>query len=95
MTVAFSPYGGDVGRWVDRARREGHEVLVQVPMKPFDYPDNDPGPRTLLTSVGAEQNLDRLHWFTSRCQGYVGIVNSMGALYGQRARDGPHRGRHR
>ena len=81
VTFAFSPYGGDVDRLVNRARGEGHEILMQVPMEPLDYPDNDPGPRTLLTSIGAEQNLDRLHWFMSRAQGYVGIANYMGARF--------------
>ena len=81
VTFAFSPYGSDVERLVSRARGEGHEILMQVAMEPLDYPDNDPGPRTLLTSVGAEQNLDRLHWFMSRCQGYVGIANYMGARF--------------
>ena len=33
------------------ARAAGHEVLLQAPMEPFDYPDNDPGPQTLLTSL--------------------------------------------
>ena len=64
-----------------RARAEGHEVLLQVPMEPFDYPDNDPGPQTLLTSLEASQNIDRLHWLMSRFQGYVGIANYMGARF--------------
>jgi uncharacterized protein len=81
VTFAFSPYGSDLERFVNRARGEGHEILMQVPMEPFDYPDSDPGPRTLLTSIGADQNLDRLHWFMSRCQGYVGIANYMGARF--------------
>jgi polysaccharide deacetylase 2 family uncharacterized protein YibQ len=50
-------------------------------MEPFDYPDNDPGPQTLLTSLAADQNLDRLHWLLSRFQGYVGIANQMGARF--------------
>ena len=50
-------------------------------MEPFDYPDNDPGPQTLLTSLDAGQNLDRLQWFMSRLQGYVGIANYMGARF--------------
>ena len=31
-------------------------MLLQAPMEPFDYPDNDPGPQTLLTTLqhGAE-----------------------------------------
>jgi polysaccharide deacetylase 2 family uncharacterized protein YibQ len=50
-------------------------------MEPFDYPDNDPGPQTLLMSLSAEQNLDRLYWLMSRFQGYVGIANHMGARF--------------
>ena len=66
---------------VARARGEGHEVLLQVPMEPFDYPDNDPGPQTLLTSLAPQQNIDRLYWLMSRFQGYVGIINMMGARF--------------
>ena len=50
-------------------------------MEPFDYPDNDPGPQTLLTALDAGQNVDRLHWLMSRFQGYVGIANLMGARF--------------
>src|SRR5262249_6109749 len=45
------------------------------------YPDNDPGPQTLLTTLDAGQNVDRLHWLMSRFQGYVGIANYMGARF--------------
>lgn len=81
ITLAFSPYSAEVDRLVTRARAEGHEVLLQVPMEPFDYPDNDPGPQTLLTTLLADQNLDRLYWLMSRFQGYVGIVNFMGTRF--------------
>jgi hypothetical protein len=78
VTFAFTPYGVELDRWVGRARGEGHEVLLQVPMEPFDYPDNDPGPQTLLTTLSPAQNADRLHWAMSRFQGYVGIAPYMG-----------------
>ncbi len=50
-------------------------------MEPFDYPDNDSGPQTLLTSLGADQNIDRLHWQMSRFQGYVGLIGYMGGKF--------------
>jgi polysaccharide deacetylase 2 family uncharacterized protein YibQ len=50
-------------------------------MEPFDYPDNDPGPQTLLASMTPDQNMDRLYWLMSRFQGYVGLVNYMGARF--------------
>jgi hypothetical protein len=81
VTLAFTPYGSDPGKLVERARAQRHEVLLQIPMEPFDYPDNDPGPQTLLTSLGADQNLDRLFWHLSRFQGYVGLANFMGARF--------------
>ena len=81
VTLGFAPYSTDLERLISRARGEGHEVLLQVPMEPFDYPDNDPGPQTLLTSLAADQNIDRLHWLMSRFKGYVGISNYMGARF--------------
>ena len=81
VTLAFTPYGSDPGKLAERARAQRHEILLQVPMEPFDYPDNDPGPQTLLTTLGPEQNLDRLYWHLSRFQGYAGIANFMGARF--------------
>ena len=81
VTLAFTPYGADLDRLAARAREGGHELLLQVPMEPFDFPDNDPGPQTLLTSLEAGQNIDRLHWLMSRLQGYVGIANYMGSRF--------------
>jgi len=81
VTLAFTPYGADPAKLAERARAQRHEILLQVPMEPFDYPDNDPGPQTLLTSLTAEQNMDRLYWHLSRLQGYAGIANFMGARF--------------
>ena len=81
VTLAFTPYGADPTKLAERARAQRHEILLQVPMEPFDYPDNDPGPQTLLTSLPPEQNIDRLYWHLSRIQGYAGIANFMGARF--------------
>jgi uncharacterized protein len=78
VTLAFTPYGADPTKLAERARAQRHEILLQIPMEPFDYPDNDPGPQTLLTTLNAEQNLDRLYWHLSRFQGYAGLANFMG-----------------
>ncbi len=81
VTFAFAPASLHVEQLAARARNKGHELLLQVPMEPFDYPDNDPGPQTLLTTSDAGQNIDRLHRLMSRFQGYVGISNYMGARF--------------
>jgi polysaccharide deacetylase 2 family uncharacterized protein YibQ len=81
VTLAFTPYGSDPAKLAERARAQRHEILLQIPMEPFDYPDNDPGPQTLLTTLAPEQNLDRMYWHLSRFQGYAGIANFMGARF--------------
>jgi len=81
VTLAFAPYGNEIGRLTDRARQAGHELILQIPLEPYDYPDNDPGPHTLLTGLSEGQNRDRLHWVMSRFTGYVGVLNYMGARF--------------
>jgi polysaccharide deacetylase 2 family uncharacterized protein YibQ len=81
VTLAFTPYGSDPTRLAERARAQHHEIWLQIPMEPYDYPDNDPGPQTLLATLPAEQNLERLYWHLGKLQGYAGIGNFMGARF--------------
>ncbi len=81
VTLAFAPYARDVGRWVAQARAKGHEVLLEVPMEPFDFPDSDPGPHTLRAGQGEGTNMDRLSWALTRFTGYAGVTNLMGQRF--------------
>lgn len=81
VTLAFSAYGQNLQGWVKKARELGHEVVLQVPLEPYDYPDNDPGPHTLLTGLPPQDNLKRLQWLMGRMTGYVGLTNAMGAKF--------------
>lgn len=78
VTLSFKPYGKDLQLMVNAARAAGHEVLLELPMEPFDYPHNDPGPYTLLTQSDADENLDKLDWLLSRFTGYAGVVSDQG-----------------
>lgn len=81
VSVAYGAYGRSLQDWVNRARADGHEVLLQIPLEPNDYPKVDPGPHTLLTTLPPEENLKRLQWLMSRYTGYVGITNQMGSKF--------------
>ena len=81
VTLAFAPYGGDLERQVAHARDQGHEVMLQVPMEPFDYPQNDPGPHSLRVDAAPAQNLEDLHWVMGHFTGYVGIAGFLGARF--------------
>ena len=78
VTLAFAPYANDVQRWVGLARQKGHEVLLEVPMEPYDFPDSDPGQYTLRTGVGEDTNTKKLVWSLTRFTGYVGVTNLLG-----------------
>ena len=81
VTFAFAPYADGLLDWMSRSRNRGHELLMQLPMEPFDYPNNDPGPRTMLVKAPWSANEDKLHWLLSRMTNYVGVVNYLGARY--------------
>ena len=81
VTLAFSPYGADIDAWMQRARRNGHEVLIGLPMEPTSYPNVDPGPYGLLMQLPAEENLNRLAWVLSRGSGYAGVITMMGSRF--------------
>ena len=85
ITLAFAPYGNSLDRWVSAARQNGHELLLQVPQEPFNYPSNDPGPHTLLTDLSLEENRARLHWLMARISSYTGVINYMGGQFTSRS----------
>jgi len=87
VTLAFAPYGKTLDVTAAAARNAGHELLLQIPLEPFDYPDNDPGPQTLLAGQQPRANIEKLYWLMSRIGGYVGVINYMGARFSASASD--------
>ncbi len=81
ISFAFNPYAQGLDKQIERTRSVGHEVLLNLPMEPFDYPSSDPGPYTLLTSLNEDENVRRLDWALARAPGYIGFTNLMGGKY--------------
>lgn len=81
VTLAFDVESRTTGAWCSRARQEGHETLLEVPMEPFDYPHSDPGPDTLLTTVSNTDNIERLQWALRQATGYIGIISLSGSRF--------------
>jgi uncharacterized protein len=76
--LLFSAHAPDLPDWVARARAAGHEVLLELPLEPADYPASDPGPYTLLAGNPAQENLRRLDWLLARAQGYIAVAGAGG-----------------
>jgi len=87
VTLGFAPYGRSLPTTVSAARTAGHEVMLEIPLEPFDYPQNDPGPHTMLTGDTPRENLEKLFWLMARFGGYFGVINNMGARFTASATD--------
>jgi uncharacterized protein len=81
VTLSFSPYARRLPEFMQAARKAGHEVLLDLPMEPRTYPNDDPGPQALLTSVDGAENQRRLDWVLSRGAEYVGVATYMGSRF--------------
>ncbi len=81
VTLSFSSIAPDLQDWIARARRKGHEVLIDLPMEPDGFPRSDPGRNTLLTSASEVENLNRLEGVMKRAGGYVGLLTTMGSAF--------------
>ncbi|MBT5572079.1 MAG: divergent polysaccharide deacetylase family protein [Alphaproteobacteria bacterium] len=81
VTLAYQPFADNIQQWIRLSRAAGHEVLLNLPMEPVDFPANDPGPRALFVTLSPEENQDRMRWALSRVSGYVGVVNHMGSRF--------------
>jgi polysaccharide deacetylase 2 family uncharacterized protein YibQ len=80
VSLSFTPYARDRAKaWAAEARRNGHEVLVDLPMEPANYPATDPGPQAIMTEVDARENLQRLEWLLGQVDREVGAVAQMGS----------------
>jgi polysaccharide deacetylase 2 family uncharacterized protein YibQ len=81
VTFSFDPYTDSLQQWIAVARAHGHEVLVDLPLEPVNYPQSDPGPHTLLLGATAADNQARLDWVLTRGSGYVGVASAYGATF--------------
>ena len=81
LTLAFAPFARRLGQWMNLARANGHETLIELPMEPIDYPRQDPGFNALLTALTPPQNIDRLGWVMAQGAGYVGVMGLLGGRF--------------
>ncbi len=81
ITLSFVPYASNLQTWIDQARAHGHEVMLELPMEPFNSAADDTGPQTLLASATPQQNIAHLEQLLSLGAGYFGVTNYQGARF--------------
>jgi len=81
VTLSFAPTATNLKSWIRRARRAGHEVLIEVPMEPYDYERLKPHENILLSRLDEAANLSRLKRVLAGATGYVGVMNYQGEKF--------------
>ncbi len=81
VTLSFAPTTIGLQTWIRKARRAGHEVLIELPMEPYDYGRERPHPQILQVAAGSEANTRRLSTLLSRVNGYAGVMNYQGGKF--------------
>ena len=81
VTLSFVPYSDGLQTWINLARANGHEVILEAPMEPADYPNNDPGPYTLMANAKPDEMLRRMDWLLGRATGYFAVTNYLGGRF--------------
>lgn len=80
VTLSYLAYAEDLKHQTEVAHRDGHELLVHVPMEPLAR-GLDMGPNGISTHMSQDEVLRALRWDLDRFEGYVGINNHMGSKF--------------
>ncbi len=79
LTLSYMAYAENLPQQTALAAKNGHELIVHVPMEPQDMAHNNPGPNALLKHLSAEENVRRLDQDLTQFEGYIGLNNHMGS----------------
>lgn len=81
VTLALDVYARGLDFWVAKAREDGHEVLLTLPMEAADFPFSDPGPDTLLVLTPPQDNAKKMTAMLARTSGYFGVLADQGGKF--------------
>jgi uncharacterized protein len=79
FTLAFLPYANNLQSLVDRAKANGHEIMLHLPME--GRTEANPGPEALLVGQSPAERRQRLLWNLERFSGFAGVNNHMGSRF--------------
>lgn len=75
FTLVSSPYGARPWSWHRRGRWQGHEMLLELPVRPQRFPLDDAGPLSLYPGAVSPEAIAAI---LERGIGYVGVAAETG-----------------
>lgn len=79
ISLSFSPYGSGLDGWIGKARENGHEILLDLPLEPANFPQHDPGAMAVLQSHSPGEALSHLDALLGKATSYVGLTATLGS----------------
>jgi polysaccharide deacetylase 2 family uncharacterized protein YibQ len=79
ITLSILPHSPFQSRIAQLSKDNGLETMLHLPMEPNEYPDVDPGPGALLTSMTPDQLIRQLKENLKAVPGAKGVNNHMGS----------------
>jgi hypothetical protein len=81
VTLSILPLAPHTEATVQMAKKGGCEYMLHLPMEPKEYPDSDPGPGTLFTTMTDAEIRQVLNAHLKRVPGALGVNNHMGSEF--------------
>ena len=79
LTVSILPHSPFQSKIARKASSKGLEIMLHLPMEPVEYPDVNPGPGTLLSSMSPDELISQLEENLNTMPSVKGINNHMGS----------------
>ncbi len=79
LTFSILPYNSMIKSFAQKAREKGFDTMLHLPMEPNEYPQVDPGPGVLLTSMPPDELIRQLKKNLDAIPGIKGVNNHMGS----------------
>ena len=79
LTFSILPHSPHQSKIARLAQSKGIDTMLHLPMEPIEYPNVNPGPGTLLTSMTADELIDQLEKNLDAVPNIKGVNNHMGS----------------
>jgi polysaccharide deacetylase 2 family uncharacterized protein YibQ len=79
LTFSVFPHSPFQKAFVKKAAAKGHEIMLHLPMEPNGFPEIDPGPGALLTSMSPDELICQLNENLDAIPSIKGVNNHMGS----------------
>ena len=80
LSFAVLPQRTYSKRIAELAREKGREVMLHLPMEPYDYPETNPGPGAILAHMTKQELIDMLEKDLASVPQAIGVSNHMGSF---------------